>query len=57
MQYEKIKIDRINIMKKIIFFTIISCLMFNSIGNAQTDIAMSKIAIIARYTDEGLELR
>ena len=44
-------------MKKIIFFTIISCLMFNSIGNAQTDIAKSKIAIIARYTDEGLELR
>lgn len=44
-------------MNKIIFLTIISCLMFNLIGNAQTDIAKSKIAIIARYTEEGLELR
>lgn len=43
-------------MKKLLFL-FISCLMFNFISYAQTDIAKTKIAAIARYTLEGVELR
>jgi len=44
-------------MKIFLFLTFISCLIFNINVNGQDDKTKSKIATIARYTNEGIELR